>query len=314
MKVECSHCGTKYNAPKELEGKEAKCRKCNNKFHVIFLAEDSPINKSSHKTVENRAMKADDLPEGVFALGKKVSETYYETVCFGVKDYKSFFSKKVSIIFVWDELAKLKLWQKTFEDESPYFEADVDDIFRCVLQSPQVKYLIYNSDSSDGDVDEKSFFIKRFPKERLLCLHSFNDLSVVLKRLWDEETYDDMKSIAKNNPKLTTHEIYKKSQAVMDVFSLNKITSTNSALLSKSGIKEFEPRLLSCSIEKPGGGNIVYDNSLFSKDFDETAGLSLIGICRKCSEQHWDFMSLSPNKVSAKWKCSFCGTEHTIAL
>jgi len=47
----------------------------------------------------------------------------------------------------------------------------------------------------------------------------------------------------------------------------------------------------------------------FNNDvYELTFATTLLGdqACSKCGESDWDFLELSPNKVSAKFQCSFC--------
>ncbi len=261
IRFKCEKCGQKFKVDDNCVGKKGKCHKCGS---VIVIP---------------ATIKIEHLPKKIFVNGESD------------KKMVALQNNGTSVNClqpIWDSYTKFESWKRDFRKEGSCFEADTADIVLLIVTNfPQIKFLLYNPVPADGNPDSDDFFDK-FPKERVICLHNFNEISVLFEEKRDGSC-GFTKSIAESNPQLTSKEI------IDEVIRFSKSKFTNSSITMPSNDSD--------------GIETVYSNPLDVDGFREAfhkLTLRPRQSCTKCGERQWHFSALSPNAISAVWVCSFC--------
>lgn len=307
----CPECNKEYLLPQKQAGKKAKCV-CN---HILQVPE-------SNDALKKDPISFESLPETLFILGNSSDSEKHEIHGFLDRD-------KVRYYCFWTHKKLVKEFlvqsQDTQETILEIPKEHIKEILKVL--PPQVStHFIYNPNLYTDKAGSPGFSVSDFPKEKMLSFDNYRDYWSYVKSYVSDYTHDD--EVLQSRFKADVWSLHQ-NMSISELVSYlaNLMENQKISLFNDSSEFEFIWLYIVKTLQLEGVNLddevISYVKNLikcqeemtfceaiknFNAFYELGTALVILGdqVCPKCGESNWSLLELSPNRISAKFQCSFC--------
>jgi len=246
-------------------------------------------------------MDFSELPTELFVLGKRKPDQSVEL---------SLHREKYGALFLgaWDNLADVSDWLRAWSRENSVLTLTSRELFLLVMTQP-VEFLLHNPIVADGDFTREGTIV--LPGDRVVRLWKRRDVWCVVRDLLEEYGIDQQNIAAVReywivNSHLKPLELVQNITQVLSSIRQQEEDERSGAETSLPlsdeashhvrALREFHELWGAASAPPEGLEEAM-------RDFPPRDP------CSRCGEATSVFVSLSPNKTAATWKCCYCGKQ-----